>query len=237
MTLGIGAWSIKVHAMTGRLLFINDANSRNLYYGNNPWTPLYHTWWYGSHKAGEPGVPDAFVVEKARIGKLPSGTERDTAFTQAVLAHIRARPDLFAVRTLARLRTFFAFDTFAAAQARAAGRRVLMFMVLACDAFLWLVILFGGVVGLLGWPLDRAAWVTLIAIALYAAPYFASFSHPTYHAPVAPLFGVWASRAMVRRFNGEPMVAAGRWLWVGTLLVVLGAVQIEWVIRQTERPM
>ena len=35
---------------------VNEANSVNFFIGNNPYTPLYKTWWFGSHGEGEPGA-------------------------------------------------------------------------------------------------------------------------------------------------------------------------------------
>jgi len=35
---GVAGWMYKAHRMTGRLVLINDSNSMNLFYGNNPYT-------------------------------------------------------------------------------------------------------------------------------------------------------------------------------------------------------
>src|SRR5262249_3834990 len=138
----IAAWEVTAHARTGRWVFINDANSQNLFYGNNPWTPLYRTWWFGSHKAGEPDVPDAYVALHKQIAELPPG-QRDRAFTRVAVRHILERPDLFVVRTLARVQVYFAFDSFAGSflMRRAGGGRALGLAALGLDALAYLFVM------------------------------------------------------------------------------------------------
>ncbi len=61
VALGVAAalvapWLLKAKAMTGDFVFVNYATSRNLYVGNNEWTPLYKTWWFGSLERGRHGA-------------------------------------------------------------------------------------------------------------------------------------------------------------------------------------
>ncbi len=44
----IFTWVVKVHQLSDRWM-INNSNGANAYYGNNPWTPYYRTWYFGSH--------------------------------------------------------------------------------------------------------------------------------------------------------------------------------------------
>src|SRR6185436_10643282 len=117
VAIGAGAWSLKAHTAVNGFVFINNANSQNIYYGNNPWTPLYQTWWYGSHKDYEHPTGDekAFLRTLNRINRQPHEV-RDRIFVQLALDHIRDRPDLFAIRTASRVRTFAGFDTFTSSQ-------------------------------------------------------------------------------------------------------------------------
>jgi hypothetical protein len=235
MALLVGAWTMRAHELTGRWLFINNANSQNMFYGNNPWTPLYRTWWFGSHKKGEPGVPDEFVATHARLAAHPPA-ERDRAFSQFAVAHIKARPDLFVIRSLARVRTFFAFDTFTGAQiaAKAKSRvwKLVGLAVIAADAACYLV-----VAGLaLFWffvPGDRrVAYLLGFAVLLYAAPYFASFAHPTYHFPVVPLLAVAAAAMWC---NPRPKLEGRRRTWFLVAAAAFMLIQLEWIMNMFSR--
>jgi hypothetical protein len=71
---------------------------------------------------------------------------------------------------------------------------------------------------------DPANWILLGTIALYAAPYWISMSHPTYHFPILlPLavLGVIAAKASAQ----ETTHSIRGWI----ALVVLALVQVEWV--------
>lgn len=242
LALGIGAWTAQAHALTGRYLLINNANSQNLFYGNNPWTPLYRTWWFGSHKPGEQDVPDAFTAARTRLAGLPP-SERDRAFSRYAIDHIRTRPDLFLVRSLARLRTFFAFDTFTAAQlARRARAPMAALAVMAVDGGLYMLIGLGAIASLLEGAASPsrgvAAWVLGLGTLLYAAPYFVSFAHPTYHFPIVPLLAVLAAAALDRRL--APGAAPVPWpmrrrIALITASAIFVAIQVEWAVNMASR--
>jgi hypothetical protein len=118
--LPIGGWLAQARAMTGRVVPINDANALNFFFGNNAYTPLYKTWWFGSHDAGEPDVPPEFTALMERIKAEPPA-ERERLYRAEAMAHIRARPDLFALRTANRVRVFFAVDSATAGWLRRLG--------------------------------------------------------------------------------------------------------------------
>jgi 4-amino-4-deoxy-L-arabinose transferase-like glycosyltransferase len=237
----VGLWSWKAQGMTGRRVFINNANSQNFYYGNNRYTPLYRTWWFGSHKEGEPGVPDAFVAEHTRLAHLPP-IERDRAFSRAAMEHIKARPDLFVVRSLARLRTYFAFDTFTGAQlAKKGGHKLLGLAAIFADGFLYVNLVALALV-LLCTDLARKQRTMILCAGLaflYSGPYWISFAHPTYHFPIVPLLGVLAAHAAARWLGGETLVPVGLsrrrrvlvWLSLAALLII----QIEWALNMADR--
>lgn len=229
----LSMWTYRAHELTGRVIFINNANSQNFFYGNNPWTPLYRTWWFGSHKEGSEGVPEEFRAEHRRIRSLPQA-DRDAAFSHAALSHIAERPDLFLVRTFARVRTFLAFDTFTAAQFVKRGKSQWAGVaLLALDAVIYLNVLFGAILfGLRS--IDRGRWAILFGISFgYAFPYFISFSHPTYHAPLLPLGAVLSSAAasewMQHRLKLKPS------LLMGAVLLFAVLIQAEWLLDLRSR--
>lgn len=240
----VAAWTAKARDLTGRFVFINNANAQNLFYGNNPDTPLYRTWWFGSHKPGEAGVPETYARQYGRLTDLPVA-ERDHAFTQAALDHIKARPDLFIVRSLNRVRTFFAFDTFTGAQViKQAETRTMTLLGLVELAFDGLCYLLVAALALL-WlvsdgadePERRAGVIALGLALLYALPYFASFSHPTYHFPIVPLLAAPAAFVAARGLTGARVWPAtrGRRRLVYATWAALLAIQIEWIAHMSSR--
>jgi len=190
-------WFVRAESMTGRFVPINYASSRNLYLGNNEWTPLYKTWWFGSH-LGEGLVPDEFAEVEARMEELPLH-ERDGAYRALALEHIADHPGTFVVRTVNRIRVYFSFDTYTGTVlTRYYGLPTLIGLgVILADAIIYMGIMLGAIAGLFlrtTLDLNRRELLTLVLIALgYAAPYWFSFAHPTYHLPVMPLFLVPAA--------------------------------------------
>lgn len=244
IALMTGAWSYKAYRMTGRFVFINNANSQNIFYGNNPWTPTYRTWWYGSHK--EPGEMDpGFAEEYTRINALPP-KERDKEFTKVALDHIRARPDLFLYRTFARVRTFGVYDTFASAQIAQFDKR-LGALALALDALTFLLLWGGAIVfpfarraGLAvgereGVDAERTEAIRLIALVAfaYAGPYFVTFSHPTFNFAASPLVCVLGCGGLVALLSEGPRAIWRRLeprnrIALAVVLACFLLCQIEW---------
>lgn len=193
-----GIMMAREYQRSGNIVFINYTNSMNFYLGNNPHTPMYKTWWFGSHSAGERGVPAEFSREWEEIRQQPLGRQNSIYLAKA-LNEISSRPDVFIARTLNRIRCFFTFDTYTgtvALQRFKAGRSTGM-GILALDGLFYCFIfcamlLFlpgvrpGGVTG------RRALLMVSVGLA-YAFPFWIAFSHPTYHLPLVPLFAIPAS--------------------------------------------
>ncbi|QHS50547.1 glycosyltransferase family 39 protein [Edaphobacter sp. 12200R-103] len=226
------AWVGKVHQLSGQWK-INNSNGVNLYYGNNPWTPLYRTWYFGSHAKPESEeihrFPEYEKVVK-EVFDLPE-TERGEAFQKRAVDYVLQRPDLFLLRSVNRVRCFWGFDIFTAAhlrQARPSVRRwfpvVLVldaacYLVVAGFAFFWIAAAPGAFCR--RWE----TWLLAGAVLFYAFPYWMSMSHPTYHFPViAPLALLGALAYQVVCSSGERNSARGR-----TALAVLLLIQAEWV--------
>jgi 4-amino-4-deoxy-L-arabinose transferase-like glycosyltransferase len=240
--LPVALWLAHARAVTGRFVMINDANALNFFLGNNPYTPLYKTWWLGSHWPGEPGVPEAFTAMREEIAQGPLET-RETRYRAAAFAHIAARPELFLLRTANRVRVFFAIDSSTGGWLRwfgllgAGGRAAL----LAVEAGCYLLVMAGAILYFCAPPprdpLRReTGFVTAALAALYAAPSFIAFSHPTYHFPVVVLFLPLAAAWLERVSTEAPLLptAARRRVALVSLLA-LGAVQVEWVVMNLDR--
>ena len=226
----VGGWIVRSHTLGG-LWIINSSNAINFYYGNDPWTPLYQTWYFGSHsKAGTTEAENFPGFEKviAETGKLPP-LEASRQYEALALQSIRERPGLFVFRTLNRIQCFFGFDIFTSANLRSSGgigRRLFpisllmeagLYLLVAAPAFFWLA-----AAGLSAWR----RWETILiagVIVVYAAPYWLSMSHPTYHYPiVAPLalLGLFAWKCA----DG---LSSRRRGWAAVAL--LAVIQVVWV--------
>lgn len=236
-------WAAKAHQLSGKWA-INNSNEKNLYYGNNPWTPLYRSWYFGSHAKLETDeireFPDYEKVLR-QIGALPP-SERGAAYEKRALEYVLHRPDLFLLRTANRVRCFWGFDTFTAANLHAsesAGGRRWFPVVFVLDAACYLVIAGFAFFWIAAAPGDfwRRWEVCLLSVtvALYGLPYWVTMSHPTYHFPViAPVALLGALARQLVRSSGEGSRARG---WAA--LAVLFLIQGEWVfyiIRNQQRP-
>jgi 4-amino-4-deoxy-L-arabinose transferase-like glycosyltransferase len=227
----IGCWMVHAHAFTGRWI-INTANGVNIYNGNNPWTPPYRTWYFGSH--AKPGSAESvnfpeFEQVLHDVYSLPV-LDQSAQFQHLAVTYIREHPGMFLYRTANRVRCFFGFDTFtSAALSGNTWMRVRIFpVVLLCEMLIYLLIAGSAIFWIAQAPRsfwhDPANWILLGTIVLYAAPYWISMSHPTYHFPILlPLaaLGVIAWKASVH----ETARSTRGWI----ALAALGLVQAEWV--------
>lgn len=228
----VGAWMLRADALSGHFL-INNANGKNLYLGNNPWTPDYKTWYLGTHaKLGDSRLEYSdFAAEQDEVDRSGpyAAVER---YQQLALHEIFGHPARFAWRTSNRFRCFWAFDTFAGAQIRAVDTELpLSQLTLGLEALLYL-----GLVLPSAWWLARASrsfWrrpeVLLLSatVVLYALPYWLSMSHPTYHFPVLALLGALGAMAFAQRER-----SGSRWRGVVAVTFLL-LVQVEWVWQMT----
>ncbi len=236
----VGLWLLVLHHMTGYFIFINQANAYNFFFGNNPYTPLYRTWWLATHSGVEGGWPDDFRRLVTEINALPAHLQNGR-FTALALEEITGRPDLFLVRSLSRVRSYLATDSFSGSQlVKVFGLPLWTGLAaVAADG-----VFYAGVVGAAVAALfagkkalpERDALTVLLGIALlYALPYFVSFSHSVYHIPTTPLLGVVAAV-----FAGRLRRGGGVWdklknsrkrrvgLWV--VAALFAAIQVEWLV-------
>ncbi|RMG29962.1 MAG: hypothetical protein D6730_03140 [Bacteroidetes bacterium] len=226
----LGGWEAKVYEMTGRVVWINEANSKNFFIGNNPWTPCYKSWWLGSQDERANPRFSGYYAERARIQALPA-REQNQAWSRAAWQHIRQQPALFVWRTLSRLRTFWAFDTFAAGSWWP-QHRWLALLLLAADAAAYLLLAFSALAGLWVRPALPYSSLLGVLVAGYTLPYLLAFSHPNYHLPLMPLLALFAAHCWQhcglsgqawRQFVRQRK--PGFWLAAALLLFI----QLEWV--------
>ncbi len=235
----VGSWIIRLYQRTGHFLIINYSSSQNVFLGNNPYTPLYATWWFASHTEGEVGVPEGFVKMNRKILRQPWFVQ-NTLYRQIAVRSILSRPDLFLVRTFSRIRVYFAFDSYTGSLLlnRYHQSRALAFETIAGDAFFYCTVMLLAI--LLLFTLTKksestkpALMITGISL-LYAAPYWLAVSHPIYHFPVVPLFGILGAMLIgdlterpVRLVLQPLYSSARRRRWLVASLVVFAYIQVE----------
>jgi len=240
----LSLWLIKINRETGRFVFINYTNSMNFYLGNNQYTPLYKTWWFGSHGAGDFDVPEGFSHKLSDLRKLTLGMQNRLYFRLAV-NHIVSRPDLFLLRSFNRLKCFFAFDTYTGTNAikRFNANKLQGLSILGVDAIFYCLIMLGAILCLagIGKSLIRPKQIEILLLITltYALPYWVAFSHPTYHFPVMPLFGILAAVLLSFIFEKpEVLKDLKKELKIGlTLLIALIFfiyIQVEWTLIMYE---
>ena len=231
----IFGWMLKVHQVGG-IWAINTANTINLYYGNNPWTPMYRTWFFGSHaKFGSDEILNfpEYAETMDRALALPM-SERSDAYKKLAVDYVVHHPVIFFARTLNRIRCFWGFDTFTAVNLRGVPdwKHSLFPVVLAMDAICYLFVTGFAVFWIACAP--AAFWrrwdVWLLAgtVVLYGLPYWISMSHPTYHFPVVAPLALLGAIAY-----GTVGSRKAHWRgWVG--VVALGLIQVEWIYYLTQ---
>jgi hypothetical protein len=146
------------------------------------------------------------------------------------------------VRTFSRIRVYFAFDSYSGSLLlnRYFASRTLAFAAIAVDCGLYLLVTLSAIFFL--FTVSRNSerfWPTvtvLVVLAVYAAPYFISVSHPIYHYPIVPLMGVLAAGLWSDILEGR-IIAAGAFLGRGAKRVSLAltvalfaSIQVEYAL-------
>jgi 4-amino-4-deoxy-L-arabinose transferase-like glycosyltransferase len=196
--LMIATWILTVYNSTGHFVMINYSSTQNLFLGNNLYTPLYRTWWLTSHTDDESQEPEGYRAMNSKIKGLP-WYQKNAFYRRVALQSITSRPDLFAVRTVNRIRVYFAFDSYTGSLLLNSYhvRRGLALASIVVDGTLYVLVMICAILFL--FTISRNSeryWPSLTilgVIVIYAIPYFLSVAHPIYHYPVVPLFGLFAA--------------------------------------------
>ena len=184
------------NARAGAGWSISTNNERNLFLGNNPYTPDYKTSHLGQRSLDEL-APDA----RAYLVSFYAVPDSRSAMERAALAYMAKHPVRSAWRTLLRATSFWGFDYVASREIQKwfgwGTRAMLPLLALEAGSFFAVGILaLAGLTGLrrscdAGWGL----WLVALALA-YEAPYTIAFSGGTYHFPVMPLITPFAAVAV-----------------------------------------
>jgi hypothetical protein len=198
----------------GHFVWLNRANSMNLYYGNHSGAPIYETWRWGSHSDAAKRTALADLAEDYSLD--PSGSLRSdeylTAMRTEATAQILRRPDLFILRMLTRLSVLLAFDSSVGSTLLERGRVVLGIGLLVFMALVSLATKTAAILGALGsdWKERHLVWVLLGALFL---PHLIAFAHPSYSqmftTAVLPVVGVAVARVDRRHLETRRGVIIG----------------------------
>jgi 4-amino-4-deoxy-L-arabinose transferase-like glycosyltransferase len=214
------AWILRVQQTTGRIIWINTANAKNLYIGNNPNTPIYRTWWLGSHHA----------LEDAALPVHPSDpVELEREYSLVAKNYILAHPALFVLRTFNRVCVFFAPDTFPGAYLTESYGfpRLLGLFVIAVDGLVFAAVALSS--SLFFFTRSRERGLLLGIVILYAAPYFIAFSHPRYHFPIEPLLYAAAAAFLAHPVSNLARLPRRKASIVATAAIFL-LIQVEFLV-------
>ena len=145
------------------------------------------------------------------------------------------------MRTLSRILTFFAFDTYTGTQVikRFGHGKIIGASVLGLDMLFYLTIISACLLFYQGCGLRESGTVMGMLIPMvilaYAFPFWLAFSHPTYHLPLLPLLAIPAS-AVLERLVRSASCIRGYFYRDGInyrliiALALLLLIQLEWVL-------
>lgn len=166
---------------------ISTNNERNLWLGNNPFTPDYKTSHLGQRSLDEL-PPDA----RAYLESFYVRPDARSAMQHAALEYMLHHPVRTAWRTLNRATSFWGFDYLGSREIQNWGgwstRTALPLLALEIGSYVAVALL--ALAGLLMfWEACAPTWrLWLVALVLaYELPYAVAFSGGTYHFPVMPL--------------------------------------------------
>ena len=133
--LVVGSWSVYLYKKTDTFIFISESNAYNLYMGNHPETPKYATWWWATHTWENGSV---LKREADSLLTFPAG-QIGKNFQSLALHYIAEKPSDFVLRSLNRVRCFFAFDTFTGAMLAERHHKYVAYAAIGIDAVCYML--------------------------------------------------------------------------------------------------
>lgn len=232
----VGGWSMNIHHRSQHWVFVNHGLGKRVFLGNNEWTPLYRTWWLTSDRTGMSGFDDfEAVADEYETHALP---EQMNLFGDHGFRHMADRPDLLAVRILARVRGFFGFHTLAGAIAADKASGPTGMALIGLEAAGWSLVAMAAAALFFLPPMrnggyDAARWLGALVV-LFAAPYWLFLAHANDHLAVLPVIGILGAVAVSRwaegprRISAEALAGRRRKLLAVVVMIVFVAIQAEW---------
>jgi 4-amino-4-deoxy-L-arabinose transferase-like glycosyltransferase len=187
VALAIALPVLSHNARAGAGWTISTNNERNLFLGNNPYTPDYKT----SH-LGQRSTADLDPQTRAYLESFYERPDARTAMADEAIRYMEDHPFRTARRSVNRALSFWGFDYIGSREIQrwrgwgtVAAMPLLLFeagsyLLLAALALVGIILFRGRYDG------RCAGWLAFVVVA-YAAPYLVAFSGGAYHFPVIPL--------------------------------------------------
>ncbi len=229
----IGSWQLRNYALGYTDVFINTSNSYNFFVGNNPYTPVYKTWWLGSHLETDNPSFYGYYEMLRKIWVLPEEKQTGEFYRQA-LSFIKEEPRDFGIRTINRVKTFWAADSFTGAFLSQSFSSSFWAVLGTGLDFIGFCILLWLAIEALPESYTYSPGIWLIGLLIiYPLPYYLAFSHPTYHFPLLPFLCILASKGLKRQtLFSIRKKSLGLWF----LRAIFVLIQIEWCLRYYYSP-
>jgi 4-amino-4-deoxy-L-arabinose transferase-like glycosyltransferase len=216
----------QVHnARAGAGWTLSTNNERNLFLGNNPYTPDYKT----SH-LGQRSLDELDKDARDYLESYYTRPDSRSAMQHAALAYMTHHPLRTAWRTINRALSFWGFDYLASREIQTwrgwRGRSGSPLIALEAGSYLAVAgSALAAIVGLSAACAPSRTWLIALTLA-YQAPYTIAFSGGTYHFPVMPLVMPFAAVAVATGVEALRRSRSSRAVMVA--LGVFAAVQAEY---------
>jgi len=205
---------------------VSTNNERNLFLGNNPYTPDYKT----SH-LGQRSLDELDPETRAYLASFYERPDARGAMQREALSYVLTHPGRTALRTLNRATSFWGFDYLAAREiqkwADFGSRAALPLLAIEGGSYLLVATLAIAALFAMRGVGDRGAKGWLLALALaYELPYALAFSGGTYHFPVMVLIVPLAAIAAAAPAAAWRELRASRVAWAA--LGVFAVVELQY---------
>lgn len=199
---------------------LSTNNERNLFLGNNAYTPLYKT-----HHLAQRGLDELPPETAAYLDSVYAQPDPRAAMLDETRRYVLDHPGATAWRTLNRARAFWGFDYLGARhvqlQRGLSTRTALLPLGFEAGGYVLLMLLV--FVGLTLRGEMRYGWLLLGLVVGYAAPYALAFSAGHYHFPLMGLLMPLAALGLqaLSTPDGRRRALRNRGLWLAALAFML----------------
>jgi hypothetical protein len=213
------------NANHGGGLNVSTNNERNLFLGNNRYTPLYKA----SHLAQR--LPEELPPEvRAYLADFENRPDSRAAMRSEALRYMSSHPLETIVRTTNRIRSFWGFDYVLSREIQQAygGGGLTLLVPLSLEAGGYVLVATLILVGLITARrrIRRpAVWLLPVLAGAFMVPYAIAFSVPVYHHPAVGLLLPFAAAGLWELNERRSGMLRDKWVVAGVAL--FAAVQIE----------
>lgn len=186
-------WTFRNYLVHGQLVPISTNGGCNLYYGNNPETPLQHSWEYSSMNEKK---------ASSELFRFSGGDPvlRNRLGYKLALRYIMRRPDLFIVRAVGKVMDMWEIDRVPIGRMKDGYYPWMSkFMKVGASGMIgtyYAAIVSLGMIGLIGSSRDRWWWLTLIFLVGFSLIHALIYGHTRYRMPLMPFMALYVPTEM-----------------------------------------